>query len=162
MPGRYRYWDGARWTEHLAAPPAQTPPPPPVAPFAPQPFAGFGTAPTPPHVTLYNNPHQLSPRTRRRMVENNLSSADRVRAAAIDAALVIPFVVLGFVLGPLLGWISGNSDSQHHAYRVAGIVLAVILGLGVMAWNFLIRETTIGTALITHDPENKDSEVKAP
>lgn len=169
VPGRYRYWDGARWTEHLAAPPTATPAPPqpPAAPtptpfYTPQPFQGFGTPPAPPNVTLYSNPYQLPPRAKRHATENALSGPDRVRAAAIDAALVIPFVALGFVLGPLLGWISGNSSSQHHAYQAAAIVVAVVLGVGTVAWNFLIRETTLGTELVSRNRRNEESEDQAP
>lgn len=123
IAGRLRYWDGVRWTEHLAAP-----------------HQG--------QVTLFNNPYEKPARTKRRVLEDSLTAKDRVRAAAIDAALVIPFVVVAFGLGPLLGWISGNQDSAKHAYHVGGIVLAIVLGLGVVAWNFLIRETTLGTDLV--------------
>ena len=124
MAGRLRYWDGTAWTEHLAAPTQQ------------------------PHVTLFNNPYEKPPRVKRRTVEDSLTGKERIQAAAIDAALVVPFFVIGFGFGPLLGWISGNQASAHHAYHVAGIVLAVVLGLGVIAWNLLVRETTLGTDLV--------------
>lgn len=145
LEGRLRYWDGAAWTEHLAAPQ-------PTAPFAPPPqppaaFPRYG-APQPHHVTLFTNPYEKPARTKRRALEDALSTGERVRAAAIDAALIVPFVVLGLGFGPLLGWIAGNSASAHHAYRVGGIVLAVILGLGVIVWNFLIRDITYGTDVV--------------
>lgn len=152
MEGRLRYWDGTRWTEHIAAPqPAAQPhlhsaPLPPLAPAA-SPFPRYG-APLPPQATLYSNPYQKPPRTKRRALEDALTSGERVRAAAIDAALMIPFFVLGFGFGPLLGWIGGNSASSHHAYHAVGIVVAVVLGLGVIGWNFLMREVTLGTDLV--------------
>ena len=153
MEGRLRYWDGTRWTEHLAAPQAAVsqPVPPvhsaPLPPLAPAPFRGYG-APVPPHVTLYTNPYEKPPRTKRRALEETLTSGERVRAAAIDAGLLIPFFVLGFGFGPLLGWIAGNSASAHHAYHVVGIVVSVVLGLGLIGWNFLVREVTLGTDLV--------------
>ncbi|MGN6162197.1 MAG: DUF2510 domain-containing protein [Marmoricola sp.] len=134
VEGRLRYWDGEAWTEHLAAPQPQTPPA-----YRP---------PLPPNVTLYTNPYQKPPRTRRRTGEALLTNTERIQAAALDALLVLPFVVIGFGAGPLLGWIAGHAGSSHHAYLAAGIVLAVILGGGVVAWNLLIREITVGTTVI--------------
>jgi hypothetical protein len=149
MAGRLRYWDGTQWTEHLAAPqpPAPVAPVPPSLPPTAPPFARYGT-PAQGHITLFNNPYEKPPRTKRRAVEDSMSGGERVRAAAIDAALVIPFFIIAFGLGPLLGWISGNHDSANHAYHVVGIVLAVVLGLGVTAWNFLVRDTTLGTDVV--------------
>ncbi|MGN6723378.1 MAG: DUF2510 domain-containing protein [Marmoricola sp.] len=124
MAGRLRYWDGAQWTEHIAAP-----------------HQG--------QVTLFNNPYEKPARTKqRRTLEDSFTGKERVQAAAIDAALVIPFLIIGFGLGPLLGWISGNHDSANHAYHVGGMVLAFVLGLGVVAWNLLVRETTLGTDVV--------------
>lgn len=148
VAGRLRYWDGTQWTEHLAAaaPPAPVGAPPPSAPTAP-PLTRYVT-PAQAHVTLFNNPYQLPPRTRRQATEDSMTGKERVWAAAVDAALVIPFFIIGFGLGPLLGWVSGNHASAHHAYHVVGIVLAVVLGLGVTAWNLLVRETTVGTDVV--------------
>lgn len=122
--GRLRYWDGTQWTEHIAAP-----------------HQG--------QVTLFNNPYPKPPRTKqRRTLEDSFTAKERVQAAAIDAAVVIPFIVIGLGLGPLLGWISGNHDAANHAYHVASLVLAIVVGLGVVAWNFLVRETTVGTDVV--------------
>lgn len=148
MEGRLRYWDGAQWTEHIAAPQPPTPPAWPPALAAPAaPFPRYG-APPRPHVTLYTNPYEKPPRTKRQTLEQSLSSKERIQAAGLDAALALPFIVIGFGFGPLLGWISGNHGSANHAYHVAGIVLAVVLGLGVLGWNFLVREVTIGTDVV--------------
>lgn len=145
VEGRLRFWDGTSWTEHLAAPQPATPTPAPaVAP--PPPF--LGRAPLPPNVTLYSNPYQKPPRERRRSIEASFSVPERMQAAAIDAFLIVPFVVLGFGVGPLLGWIAGDSASGRHAYTAAGIVLAVVLGGGVVGWNLLIREITLGTSYV--------------
>jgi len=141
LAGRLRYWDGAQWTEHIAAPQPITPP---QAAPSPPPYAPYGV-PRPAQATLFSNPYEKPARTKRRVLEESLTARQRVQAAAIDAALVIPFVIVGFGLGPFLGWISGNQESTHHAYHVVGIVVAVVLGLGVVGWNFLGRETTIGT-----------------
>lgn len=168
VAGRYRYWDGTQWTEHLAAPPTTPLPaatplvPPAVTRYAPQPYPRFGVAPTAPNATLYTNPYQKPPRTKQRLAESSLSPANRIRAAAIDAALAIPFVIIGFVLGPLLGWVSGNSGSQHHAYQSAAIVLSVVLGVGTVAWNLLIRETTLGTEVASRRAGNEESKDQAP
>lgn len=142
MAGRLRYWDGQRWTEHVAAPQPTTP----VAP-APTPPPAY-RPPMPQHVTLYNNPYQKPPRVKRRAAEASLSLGARVQAAAIDASLVIPFIVLGFVLGPFLGLVAGDTSAGRHAYHAAAIVLAVGIGGGVVIWNLLIRELTLGTEVV--------------
>lgn len=141
--GRLRYWDGQQWTEHVAAPqpaaPAGSPPPLPPAAYQP---------PMPAHVTLYNNPYRKPPRVKRQAAEASLPLGARVQAAALDAALVIPFIVLGFVLGPFLGWVAGDSTAGRHAYHAAAIVLAVGIGGGLVIWNLLIRDLTLGTEVV--------------
>ncbi|GAC1382358.1 MAG: hypothetical protein NVSMB48_12530 [Marmoricola sp.] len=141
--GRLRYWDGQHWTEHIAAPQAAAP----VGAAPPLPPAGY-RPPLPTHVTLFNNPYQKPPRTKRGAAEASLSLGARARAAAIDAALVIPFIVLGFVLGPVLGWIAGDSEAGKHGYHAAALVLAVGVGGGLAIWNLLIREITLGTEVV--------------
>lgn len=139
LAGRLRYWDGNQWTEHLAA--AQNASPTyPVA-------SGF-YQPSGQHVTLFNNPYQLPPRTSRRSIENALSTNERVQAAAIDAAMIIPFVVIGLWLAPVLAWVSGDGTAKGHAYHGAALVLALVLGIGFVFWNFVIREITLGTEVL--------------
>ncbi|HWU32188.1 MAG TPA: DUF2510 domain-containing protein, partial [Marmoricola sp.] len=91
MAGRLRYWDGSQWTEHLAGAPT-------VAPSyqAPTPPMGFYQPQSQQHVTLFNNPYRLPPRAPRRAVEASLSTKERIRAALLDTALVIPCIVIGF------------------------------------------------------------------
>lgn len=158
VAGRLRYWDGTQWTEHIAAPQAVAPVGPPPPPLPP---AGY-RPPTPSHVTLFNNPYQKPPRTKRRDAEASLSLRARARAAALDAALVIPFIVLGFVLGPLLGWIAGDSAAGAHGYRAAALVLAVGIGAALEIWNLLIREITLGTELVLRSDASDGSDSKVP
>lgn len=134
---RLRYWDGSLWTEHVAAAPAPAPAPVFGAPL-PQ------TRVYPPQATLYSNPYTLPPRASR-SVENQLDGPTRVRAALIDTAMVIPFIAIGFGLAPLLSWLSGDSGARHHAYYGAALVLSLVLGIGFVFWNFVIREITVGT-----------------
>jgi len=81
-------------------------------------------------------------------MENSLNNAERVRAAALDALLIVPFIAIGFGLPPLLGWIADDKAAGRHAYHFAGIVLAVIIGGGVVAWNLLVRDVTLGTSVV--------------
>lgn len=154
MAGRLRYWDGSQWTEHLAAAPVPTYP----APMRP---TGFYQPQAQQHVTLFNNPHRLPPRTPRRTAEDALSTAQRIRAAAVDAALVIPFIVIGLCLAPALAWISGDSAAKGHAYHGAALVLALVLGIGFVFWNFVIRETTLGTDLMNRSQKSPTPEEPA-
>lgn len=140
--GRLRYWDGSQWTEHLAGAPT----PSPTYPVA----SGFYQPQAHQHVTLYNNPYRLPPRTPRRSVEETLSTKERVQAALIDAALVIPFIAIGLWLAPMLAWASGDSAAKGHAYHGAALVLALVLGIGFVFWNFVIREITLGTDVMSH------------
>lgn len=138
MAGRLRYWDGTQWTEHLAGAPAPSY-------QAPRPPMGFYQPQGQQHVTLFNNPHRLPPRAARRTAEETLSTKQRVQAAGIDTALVIPFIVIGFWLAPFLTWVSGDQGAKNHAYHGAALILALALGIAVVFWNFVIRETTLGT-----------------
>ena len=142
IPTQVRYWDGEQWTEHVAAI-ATAAPAYPATPHAPL------SMPQSQHITLFNNPYEKPPRVSRREREDALSGKQRAQAAAIDAVMVIPFIVLGFGLPHALAWVSGNSAAQDHAYHAAALVLAIVLGVGVVFWNFVMREITVGTAWVS-------------
>jgi uncharacterized RDD family membrane protein YckC len=117
QPGRLRYWDGQRWTEHVhePEPPQPTPPaypvapPPPTYPVAPQPPA-YPAAPQPtayPSYGAYQQPYgQQSyyvPETESDNTPDGVPLAGwwwRVLARVLDGIIAIPLYVI--TAGPVL------------------------------------------------------------
>ena len=147
-PGRLRYWDGTRWTEHLSGPPV---PEPAASPGYPQ---DYGQQPSGYYApAAYHDPYRAGMYD----VPNRDATPDgvplagwwwRVLAVFLDGLILLPLYAL--VAAPLLAWqwdsISRWSDDLQYAADnntpepgTPGVFWLVVLAIIVvqLAYQFL-------------------------
>lgn len=162
--GRYRWWDGASWTDYTQsasgaplAPPtggsvASQPPPPPPPPPASS-ASGGGTFPPPPPAfgtpTAYANAGQGHPST---SLYQKASYGKRFAAVMLDSIYCVWPMLIAMVL-MIVAAANSNQSSSNEDLSLSGgwaavFALAIIFGalatLIVGIWNSVVRQGRTG------------------
>lgn len=130
-PGQLRYWDGAQWTEHVAAVPQAAPPPPPQP--LPPPYYGYGA----PHYAPAGYPGGAYAHW-----------GLRVAGYLLDGLLTVPFFIAAALIDAnnttTLFSASGSSSSSASSGTVAIALVLRLVGLGILGWNQCYRQGRTG------------------